>query len=109
MERIIPKNSKVKFALFKRFTMLDLMIACIMFAIALLIFFSEFENRLIWVAVYIVVCVTMFIGDEEDKTYLEIAYLARYLTSRRTYTKDKIRGTTSELIPFKNKIGRAHV
>lgn len=102
MERIIPKNSKVKFALFKRFTMLDLMIACIMFAIALLIFFSEFENRLIWVAVYIAVCVTMFIGDEEDKTYLEIAYLARYLTSRRTYTKDKIRGTTSELIPFKN-------
>ncbi len=102
MERIIPKNSKVKFALFKRFTVLDLAIASIMFAIAMLIFFSDFENALIWVAVYIAVCVAMFIGDEEDKTYYQLAYLARYLTSRKMFSKDNRRGTTDELIPFKN-------
>ena len=102
MERIIPKNSKVKFALFKRFTMLDLAIACVMFAVALLIFFSDFENRLIWCLVYIAVCVTMFIGDDEDKTYNELAYLVRYFTSRRTYIKDAKRGNTDDLIPFKN-------
>lgn len=102
MERIIPKNSKVKFALFKRFTMLDLAIATIMFAIALLIFFSEFENRLIWVVIYIAVCITMFIGDDEDKTYLELAYIIRYLTLRKTYSKDFNHGTTNDLIPFRN-------
>lgn len=102
MERIIPKNSKVKFTLFKRFTMLDLSIACIMFAIALLIFFSDFENRLIWVIVYLAVCIVMFIGDDEDKTYLQLAYMIRHFTSRRTYVKDAKRGTTDQLLPFKN-------
>lgn len=102
MERIIPKNSKVKFTLFKRFTMLDLIIASVMFGVALLIFFSDFENRLIWVVIYIAVCVTMFIGDDEDKTYLELAYMIRHFTSRRTYSKDAKHGTTDELIPFKN-------
>ena len=31
----------------------------------------------------------MFIGDDEDKTYLELAYLIRFYTSRKTYKKGR--------------------
>ena len=58
-------------------------------------------NRFVWLGAYLVVCVVMFIGDDEDKTYLELAYLIRFYTSRKTYKKDAKRGTTDELIPFK--------
>ncbi len=101
MERIIPKNSKVKAVLFKRLSMLDLLILSCMLLIAILIFSSNFPNRFVWLGVYLVVCVIMFIGDDEDKTYLELAYLIRFYTSRKTYKKDAKRGTTDELIPFK--------
>lgn len=101
MERIIPKNSKVKIALFKRLTMLDLLLLSCMLGLAILIFFSNFSGRFIWLGIYIALCAVMFIGDDEDKTYLEFAYLIRFYTSRRTYIKGAKRGSTDELIPFK--------
>lgn len=102
MERIIPKNSKVKIALFKRLTLLDLLILCCMLGIAILLFFSNFSGRFIWLGIYVALCAVMFIGDDEDKTYIEFAYLIKFYTSRRTYKKGASRGSTDELIPFKN-------
>ncbi len=102
MERIIPKNSKVRIALFKRLTLLDLLILSCMLGVAILIFFSNFSYRFIWLGIYVALCAVMFIGDDEDKTYMEFAYLIRFYTSRRTYTKGAAHGSTEELIPFKN-------
>lgn len=102
MERVIPKNSKLKAAIFKSFTLFDLLIACGMLLIAILIFFADFANKLYVLAGYIVVCIVMFIGDDEDRTYSQLAYMIRFYVSRRTYIKDAKRGSTDELIPFKN-------
>jgi len=102
MERIIPKNSKLKAAIFKSFTLFDLLIACAMLLIAILIFFADFANKLYFLAGYIVICIVMFIGDGEDRTYSQLAYMIRFYVSRRTYKKDAKRGSTEELIPFKN-------
>ena len=102
MERVIPKNSKLKAAIFKSFTLFDLLIACGMLLIAILIFFADFANKLYVLAGYIVVCIVMFIGDDEDRTYSQLSYMIRFYVSRRTYIKDAKRGSTDELIPFKN-------
>ncbi len=102
MERIIPKNSKMKIAVFKRLSMLDMLIICIMLVIAVLILLSNFTNRWLLLAAFLVFCVVMFIGEDEDRTYAEIGYLLRYCASRRTYLKGAKRGSTNELIPFKS-------
>ena len=75
MERIIPKNSKMKIAVFKRLSMLDMLIICIMLVIAVLILLSNFTNRWLLLAAFLVFCVVMFIGEDEDRTYAEIGYL----------------------------------
>ena len=102
MERIIPKNSRLKASIFKSFTLFDLLIASAMLLIAILIFFADFANKLYVLAGYIVVCIVMFIGDDEDRTYSQLAYMIRFYVSRRTYKKDAKRGSTGELIPFKS-------
>ena len=102
MERIIPKNSKLKAAIFKGFTLYDLLIACAMLLIAILIFFADFAGRFYVLAGYIVVCIVMFIGDDEDRTYSQLAYMIRFYVSRRTYSKDAKHGSTDDLIPFKS-------
>ena len=61
MERIIPKNSKMKIAVFKRLSMLDMLIICIMLVIAVLILLSNFTNRWLLLAAFHVLCLVMFI------------------------------------------------
>lgn len=102
MERIIPKNSKIKAALFKHLSLLDMLIISVMLLIAILLFFSNFSGRWIMLAVYFLICVVLFIGDDEDRTYLQFAYLIKFYVSRRTFNKGAKKGNTDELIPFKN-------
>ncbi len=101
MERIIPKNSKLKAALFKHLSLLDMLLISIMLLIAVLLFFSNFSQRWIMLAIYLLICAVMFIGDDEDRTYLQFAYLIKFYVSRRTFTKGAKKGSTDELIPFK--------
>ena len=51
MERIIPKNSKLKAALFKHLSLLDMLLISLMLLIAILLFFSNFSQRWIMLAV----------------------------------------------------------
>lgn len=102
MERIIPKNSKLKAALFKHLSLLDMLLISIMLLIAVLLFFSNFSQRWVMLAIYLLICAVMFIGDDEDRTYLQFAYLIKFYVSRRTFIKGAKKGSTDELIPFKN-------
>lgn len=101
MERIIPKNSRLKISIFKHFSLIDLLILCIMLLIAVLVFFTDFNYKWETLAVYVTLCITLFIGSGEERTYNELAYLIRFYVSRRTYKKGSKRGSTDELLPFK--------
>ncbi len=101
MERIIPKNSRTKIAVFRSFTLIDLLIASVMLVIGCLIILSNFADKWIIVAVYIMACIAMFIGEDEDRTYSQFAYLIRFIAMRKTYIKGRKHGSTGELIPFK--------
>lgn len=104
MERIIPKNSRMKITVFRSFTLCDIIIASVMLAIGCLLILSNLTNKWTILAVYVVVCIVMFIGEDEDRTYLQFAYLIRFIAMRKTYAKGNKRGDTSELIPFKKII-----
>lgn len=101
MERIIPKNSRLKISIFKHFSLIDLLILCVMLLIAVLVFFTDFNYKWETLAVYVTFCITLFIGSGEERTYNELAYLIRFYVSRRTYKKGSKRGSTDELLPFK--------
>lgn len=104
MERIIPKSSKFGIKLFKSMTLIDLIVAIVLLAIGVLLGLATgMTDAKSWIilAAYVLVCVTLFIGEGEDKTYNQIAYLLRYIVMRRTFVKGNKRGSTDELIPFK--------
>lgn len=101
MERIIPKNSKIKIALFKWLSLLDMLIMCGMLLIGMLILLSNFSHKWIMLAVFLIFCIVMFIGEDEDRTYNQLAYLIRYFVSRKTYIKGEKHGNIGELIPFR--------
>lgn len=101
MERIIPKNSRLKSAFFKFFTWLDLVIIGFMLGIAILIFTADFAYKWYVLAGYLFLCVILFIGEGEDRTYNQLAYMMRFYASRRTFLKGAKRGSTDELMPFK--------
>ncbi len=101
MERIIPKNSRLKISIFKHFSLIDLLILCVMLLIAVLVFFTDFNYKWETLAVYVTLCITLFIGSGEERTYNELAYLIRFYVSRRTYKKGSKHGSTDELLPFK--------
>lgn len=101
MERIIPKNSKVRIAIFKHMTLMDMLLACIMLLLAILVILSNLSDKWIFLAIFLVLCVVLFLGEGEDRTYAQIGYLIRYGVSRKKYLKGAKRGNTDELIPFK--------
>ena len=101
MERIIPKNSRLKSAFFKFFTWLDLIIIGAMLGIAILIFSADFAYKWYVLAGYLFFCVILFIGEGEDRFYNQLAYMLRFYATRRVYVKGAKRGSTDELLPFK--------
>ncbi len=100
MERIIPKSSKLKIMLFKNLSLIDMLVMCVMLAIAILIFCSNLTQKWMLFAAWLIICIVMFIGDGEDRTYYELAYLIKFYTSHKTYVKGE-KHNTDELIPFK--------
>ena len=101
MERLIPRDSKLKARFFKSFTLIDLIILTVMLGVGILIMLSDIANRWIIFGVYFLVCVILFIGEGEDRTYNQIAVLSRYLISRKSYEKGTKHGT-EELMPFRS-------
>ncbi len=102
MERIIPKNSRMRAVIFKRLTLADIIILSVMLGLAILVLMSDINNKFYFLAAFIIICIVLFIGEGEDRTYLQFAYLIRFFTSRKTYAKGAKRGNTEELIPFKS-------
>ncbi len=106
MRRLIPKNSKVRFSIFKGFTLIDLMIVCVAMLLCILVFSSNISGKWYFLIVMVFIAGVLLIGSGEDKTYLYLFYTARYVASRKTFFRrqegEQRRGkTVDDLIPFK--------
>ena len=67
--RLIPKKSKVNATLWKNFTIVDLILAIVLLAIAFAIAASNFTYKWILLIVFIGISFVMFFSDENERRY----------------------------------------
>lgn len=95
--RIIPKASKVKVTFYKGITIADVVIGILALAVVAIAVSSNFAFK--WYFAASVVCAVaplyMTVGDQ--RLYVQIAYLLRYLFSKKGYSGDDV-GT---LVPYR--------
>ena len=106
--RIIPRKTKVKLEFVKGVTGLDLIIAVIVVAVAVILFASNFANH-IWIAlVWLIVGVSLFFKfADEERFYVTITHLFRFFVQKKKFSiqdgkKDSGKSSIDEMIPFTN-------
>ncbi len=106
MQRIIPRRTKVKLEFMRGVTSLDLILAVIGVAIAVVLFASNFEGHFWVAAVFTILYAAMFIKiADEERLYVTCAYIFRFMAQKKKFSSDVSKGKKSdisEMIPFEN-------
>ncbi len=99
--RLIPKKSKVNSTIWLNFTLMDIILAFVLFLFAVLIALSNFKYKWIILLTFVSLSVMMFFSDGEDRAYKELIYMIKYAVSKKIYEKDGKKNNSYDLIPFK--------
>ena len=100
MLRLIPKKTKIVPTVYKNFNLYDILLTAILFIFAILIVMSNFGQKWIILIAYLAFSVLLFVPIDENKTYLELAYIIVYIFSRKKYKKGSKKSSVDGLIPF---------
>ncbi len=106
MQRIIPRKTKVKLEFIRGVTGLDLILAVLGAAIAIVLFASNFPAHFWIAAVYTIFFISIFIKiSDEERMYVTVAHLFRFMAQKKRFTaateKSK-HSDISEMIPFES-------
>lgn len=106
MQRIIPRKTKVKLEFIRGVTGIDLILAVIGAAIAIVLFASNFPGHF-WIAgVYTIFFLAIFIKiSDDERMYVTCAYLFRFMAQKKKFSADPQKGKKSdigEMIPFED-------
>ena len=86
MQRIIPRRTKVKLEFMRGVTSLDLILAVIGVAIAVVLFASNFEGHFWIAAVFTILYAAMFIKiADEERLYVTCAYIFRFMAQKKKF------------------------
>jgi conjugal transfer ATP-binding protein TraC len=97
---IIPKASKVKVTFYKGITIPDILIAIAALAVVAVTLSSNFAFR-VYIAVAVVCLVApLYVSVGEQRLYVQIAYLFRYVFSKKRFGPDK-KAPVSSVIPYR--------
>jgi conjugal transfer ATP-binding protein TraC len=97
---IIPKASKVKVTFYKGITIPDILIAIAALAVVAVTLSSNFAFR-VYIAVAVVCLVApLYVSVGEQRLYVQIAYLFRYVFSKKRFGSDK-KAPVSSVIPYR--------
>lgn len=105
MQRIIPRKTKVKLEFVRGITGFDLIVATIVAVVAVVLFAANFEHH-IWIGLVwtIVGCSMFFKIADEERFYVTISYLFRFLAQKKKFSisddKSKKKSDIDEMIPF---------
>ncbi len=103
MVRIIPRRTKVKSEFVKGVTGLDVVLALIFVAIAIILFLANFEFH-IWIAIaWCIIAVSMFFKfTDETRFYNTLIFLLRYSAQKKKFSKggEKKKGDIKEMIAY---------
>lgn len=106
MQRIIPRKTKVKLEFIRGVTGIDLILAIVGAAIAIVLFASNFTGHF-WVAgIYTIFFLAIFIKiSDDERMYVTCAYLFRFMAQKKKFSADSAKGKKSdisEMIPFED-------
>ena len=79
MQRLIPRKTKVKLEFMRGITILDILLAAIGVAVAIILFLSNFSHHIIVAFVFAIIWVSLFFKVSEDERFTPLWYI--YLDS----------------------------
>ncbi len=108
MVRVIPRKTKVKSEFIRGVTGLDVVLAIIFVAIAIILFMSVFDiggtNIGPWLGVaWLIIAISMFLKLADDQRfYVTLIYLLKYSVQKKKFSKgsDKKKSDISEMIAY---------
>ncbi|MBE7076113.1 MAG: DUF87 domain-containing protein [Clostridiales bacterium] len=106
MVRIIPRKTKVKSEFIRGVTGLDVLLALIFIAIAIILFIADFPLH-IWIAIgWIIIAISMFFKFTDDtRFYTTLIFLLRYSVQKKKFVKGqekKGKSSVNEMIAFES-------
>lgn len=106
MQRIIPRKTKVKLEFIRGVTGIDLILAIVGAAIAIVLFASNFPGHF-WIAgVYTIFFLSIFIKiSDDERMYVTCAYLFRFMAQKKKFSAEPKKGKKpdiTEMIPFED-------
>lgn len=99
--RLIPKKSKVNPTVWLNFTLVDIILMFGLMIVAFLIALSNFEYKWAILLAFVGLSVILFFSDDDERAYMDLIYVLKYVASRKIYEKGKKNGDAADLIPFK--------
>jgi len=103
MVRIIPRKTKVKSEFVRGVTGIDVVLALVFIAVAIILFMANFEFH-IWIAiVWIILSASMFFKlADEDRFYVTMLFLLRYSAQKKKFSKgdDKKKSDIKEMVAY---------
>ena len=103
MVRVIPRKTKVKSEFVRGVTGIDVVLALIFIAVAIILFMANFEFH-IWIAiVWIILSASMFFKlADDDRFYVTMLFLLRYSAQKKKFSKgdDKKKSDIKEMVAY---------
>ena len=103
MIRVIPRKTKVKSEFIRGITGLDIVLALIFVAVAIILFMANFEFH-IWIAiVWVILAASMFFKlADDDRFYVTMIFLLRYSAQKKKFSKgnDKKKSDIKEMVAY---------
>ena len=96
--RTIPKASKVKLTFYKGVTIADVAIALIALSVVAITLSSNFPFKWYLAGTVLLLSIPLFVTFGTERLYVRIAYLFRYLFSKKRYTEKN----ADSLIPYRS-------
>lgn len=96
--RTIPKASKVKLTFYKGVTIADVVIALIALSIIAITLSSNFPFKWYLAGTILVLVIPLYLSVGNDRLYIRIAYLFRYLFLKKSYSEKN----ADSLIPYRS-------
>ena len=96
--RTIPKASKVKLTFYKGVTIADVVIALIALSVIAVTLSSNFPFKWYLAGTILVLVIPLYLSVGNDRLYIRIAYLFRYLFSKKSYSEKN----ADSLIPYRS-------
>jgi len=107
MVRVIPRKTKVKSEFIRGVTGLDLILALVFIAVAILLFLANFEFH-IWIGIaWVIIAASMFLKlADDERFYVTMIFLLRYSVQKKKFSKgnDKKKADIKEMIAYEGVV-----